>query len=110
LALFETLKTAMETKDFDAIAAHYHPDYQFVRHQAKITLTLDDWRKVAEPMMSHENWQVHSSRCLYENDEILVAHSVISFPDGSTEAVMGVHTLKDGKIIRTETGATPIES
>ena len=28
-------------------------------------------------------------------------------PDGSQEAVMVVHMLYDGKIIRTETGATP---
>jgi hypothetical protein len=33
----------------------------------------------------------------------------MGFPDGSKEAVMVVHTLKDGKILKTETGATPIE-
>jgi len=32
----------------------------------------------------------------------------MDFPDGTTEAVMSVHTLKDGSIIRTETGATLI--
>ena len=45
-------------------------------------------------------------RCLYENDEILVAHSVTDVPDGTREAVLEFHNLKDGKIIRTETGAT----
>ena len=109
MALYATLKAAMDSKDFETMAAHYHPDYQFVRHQANVTLSLDDWRKVAIPMMSHGNWQVHESRCLYENDDILVVHNIITFPDGSSEAVMGVHTLKDGKIIRTETGATPLD-
>ena len=32
----------------------------------------------------------------------------MDFPDGTTEAVMAVHVLQDGKIIRTETGATLI--
>ena len=32
----------------------------------------------------------------------------MDFPDGTREAVMAVHMLKDGKIIRTETGATRV--
>jgi hypothetical protein len=51
-----------------------------------------------------------SSRCIYENQDILVQHDVIVFPDGTKEAVMGVHTLKDGKVVKTETGATPIST
>jgi hypothetical protein len=38
----------------------------------------------------------------------MVEHSFMTFPDGTSEAVMVVNLLKDGKIIRTETGATPI--
>ena len=34
---------------------------------------------------------------------------MMDFPDGTREAVMAVHTIKDGKIIRTETGATLIQ-
>jgi len=33
----------------------------------------------------------------------------MDFPDGTTEAVLGFHQIKDGKIIRIETGATLIE-
>ena len=35
--------------------------------------------------------------------------SVMDFPDGSREAVMSVHSIQDGLIIRTETGATLIK-
>ena len=52
---------------------------------------------------------IADDRCLYENEEILVMHQVMTFPDGSREAVMIVDSLKDGKVIRTETGATPIK-
>ena len=51
-----------------------------------------------------------SSRCIYENQDILVQHDVIVFPDGTKEAVMGVHTLKGGKVVKTETGATQIST
>ena len=51
-----------------------------------------------------------SSRCIYENQDILVQHDVIVFPDGTNEAIIGVHILKDGKVVKTETGATPIST
>ena len=39
----------------------------------------------------------------------MVHHNIGSFPDGTKETIMAVHTLKDGKIIRTETGSTIIK-
>jgi len=38
--------------------------------------------------------------------EIGVAHYFISFKDGSRQAVLVVYIIKDGKIIRSETGTT----
>jgi hypothetical protein len=60
--------------------------------------------------MKNGKMQNQSSRCIYENQDILVQHDVIAFPDGTKEAIIGVHTLKDGKIFKTETGATPIST
>ena len=60
-------------------------------------------------MMANEKFIQESSRCVYENDEILVAHSFMSYPDDTREAVMLVAMLKDGKIIRMETGATTLD-
>ena len=40
--------------------------------------------------------------------KIGVAHYFISFKDGSKQAVLVVYIIKDGKIIRSETGATNI--
>ena len=59
--------------------------------------------------MANDAVVVHSQRCLYENDEVMVEQSVMDFADGSREAVLGFNTLKDGKIIRTETGATLVD-
>ena len=57
-------------------------------------------------MMANEAVVRRDPRCIYENDEVLIDHVVVDFPDGSLEAVLGVHSIKNGKIIRTETGAT----
>jgi hypothetical protein len=45
-------------------------------------------------------------RILYENDEIGVEHSFVTFSDGNRQAVMAVFKIKDGKIFSLETGAT----
>ena len=42
-----------------------------------------------------------------ENDDILVEHMVIAFPD-NTKELFWRHTPKDGKFIQCETGATKI--
>ncbi len=40
---------------------------------------------------------------------ISVVHSVNDYPDDTREAVLMACTVKDGKIRRVETGATPLE-
>ena len=46
---------------------------------------------------------------LYENEDILVIHNIMVGPDSTKEAVIVVHTLKDGKMLKTETGTTPVK-
>ena len=46
-------------------------------------------------------------RLIYENDEIIVSHSILDGPMGRN-AVMLVRLVKDGKITRLETGSTPL--
>ena len=59
-------------------------------------------------MMGNPKFANDSSRCVYENDDILVSNDFMSYPDDTKEAVMLVCILKDSKIIRMETGATVI--
>jgi len=58
--------------------------------------------------MANDKFIQDSSLCVYENADILVQHSFMSYPDDTKEAVMMVAMLKDGKITRMETGATPL--
>jgi hypothetical protein len=47
-------------------------------------------------------------RVLFENDEIGVEHTFVTFNDGNTETVMAVFKYQGGKIISLEAGATKI--
>ena len=110
MAIYETMTKAMQDGDGRAYLGLLHDDYQFVRHQSGQTMTKADMAEMIKGMMDSGQWSISDQRCLYENDDVLVSHSIMSFPDGSREALMSVNMKKDGKIIRTETGATPLES
>ena len=56
--------------------------------------------------MSDDAPKTEKQRIIYENNEIGVAHSFVTFKDGSKQAVLVVYIIKDGKIICSETGAT----
>ena len=51
---------------------------------------------------------IENRRCIYENDDIMIAHSIATYANGSRDAVMAVYLKKDGLIVRQETSATPL--
>ena len=107
MSLYKKYQEAWDGQDIGAMLELYHPDYKRVFHAKGIEQGLDD----LEPVMSR--WLIgtkrNKRRCLYENDDIIVEHFVADFQDGTTEAVLTVHLLKDGLLWRTETGSTPVE-
>ena len=107
--MHETIAKAMEDRNADAWNDLLHPDYEFVRHQSGTSLNKEQTIAMMRQFMASEAVQEHSRRCIYENEDILVVHSVMSFAYGSSESVIAAYTKKDGQIIRTETGATPIQ-
>ena len=107
MSLYSKVKAAQDAKDMEAYLACLHDDFIFVRHQSGTEVSKPDWIPILTAMMESEALEFSKQRCLYENEDIMVEHSFMKFPDGSSEAVLVVNHLKDGKIIRTETGATP---
>ena len=79
-----------------------HDDFKFTMHSSGNVLTKEDVIKWA---MS-DDINREKVRIIYENDEIGVEHSFVTFKDGNMQAVMGVFKYQDGKIISFETGAT----
>ena len=84
-------------------------DCVFIRHQTGTSMNKAEIGEMLKRMMG-SGGTMGSRRCIYENDDILVVHSVNDYPDGTREAVLAAYTLKDGKITRLETGATPLQN
>jgi hypothetical protein len=106
MAIYDKLLKTMTDRDVDAYLELVHDDAVFVFHKTGNEFSKSEWGSMATGMMANEKFIQESSRCVFENDDILVTHDFMSYPDDTKEAVIGVAMLKGGKIIRMETGAT----
>ena len=106
MSIFKTQEAAQEAKDMEAYAATMHEDFQFIMHLDNSTMDKEKTMEMFTLMMNSDDFVTHDSRCLYENDEAMVTHGVMSFPDGTKESVLAFMQIKDGQVIRMETGAT----
>ena len=105
MSLIQKLWDAEENKDLEKYYEVLSEDYVWVKHSTGEEIgrkVLGEW------FMSEDAPKSEKNRIIYENDEIGVAHSFVTFKDGSKQAVLMVYTIRDGKIIRSETGATNI--
>ena len=109
MSMHAKLNATMINRDTNAYKELLHEDCVFVFHKSGNEFGKTEWISMVGGMMGNEKFVNESSRCVYENDDIVVSHDFMSYPDGSREAVMGVAKLKDGQIIRFETGATLLD-
>ena len=104
MSLLAKMDAAMAAKDEAAMNEIFHADYKFTMHASGKVMEKADVIKWA--MSGDINKD--KVRVLFENDEIGVEHSFVTFNDGNKEAVMAVYKYKDGKVVSLETGATKI--
>ena len=104
MSILEKYTNAISNKDESTMNELLHDKFKFTMHKSGNTIGKADVIKWA---MSGDINQ-DKARVVYENDEIGVHHSIVTFNDGNVEAVMAVYKYKDGKIISLETGATPM--
>ena len=102
MSILEKYNNAFINKDEAAMNEVLHEDYKFTMHASGNVLSKQDVIKWA----LSDDINRDKVRIVYENDEIGVEHSFVTFSDGNTQAVMAVFKFKDGKIISLETGAT----
>ena len=95
---------AIADKDEATMNELLHDDFKFTMHKSGNILTKGDVIKWA---MSGDIKQ-DKTRVVYENDEVGIHHSFVTFDDGNVEAVMAVYKYDNGKIVSLETGATPM--
>jgi len=106
MSLIQKLYDAEEKKDLKKYNEVLSEDYVWVQHSTGKHIPREELNKF---FMSDEAPKTESQRIIYENDEIGVGHFFVSFKDGSRQAVLAVYIIKDGKIIRSETGATTLK-
>lgn len=109
MTLYNKLNQTMVDRDVDRYLELLHEDFTVVFHKSGNSFSKEEWAGMVREMMANDKFIQESSRCVYENDDIIVEHSFMSYPDDTREAVMLVAMLMDGKVIRMETGATALD-
>ena len=109
MSMYEKLNQTMQDRDVDAYLNLLHDEFTVVFHKSGNSFNKNEWSELVREMMANEKFIQESSRCVYENDDILIEHSFMSYPDNTREAVMLVAMLSDGKVIKMETGATSLD-
>jgi ketosteroid isomerase-like protein len=104
MSIIEKYSAAIKNKDEATMNELVHDDFKFKMHKSGNVLVKADVIKWA--MSGDIN--LNKERVVYENDEIGIHHSFVTYDDGNVEAVMAVYKYKDGKITSLETGATPM--
>ena len=88
------------------MAALLDDSFEMVRHQTGEQLNKEQFIDYIKTGIREQ--VTAQNRCLiWENKDIIVSHFVLDGPMG-INAVMLVRLVKDGKIIRQETGMTPL--
>ena len=105
--LYDIMAKAKADRDIEAFNRCYHDDREFKFHSSGRIVRRGD-NTDEQTLERWDTFKVEDDRCLYENEDIHVTHSIVHFPNGSTDAVMMVHMKKDGLLWRTETGSTPM--
>ena len=104
MSILKRYTNAIDKKDEATMNELLHDDFKFTMHKSGNSLGKADVIKWA---MSGDINQ-DKVRVVYENDEVGIHHSIVTFNDGNVEAVMAVYRYNNGKIISLETGATPM--
>ena len=99
------IQAAFESGDAEALEDLIHDDYQFIPHVGGMVMGKSDMIAIS----GSGGVTMENHRILFENDEIGIEHGIAHFANGSTsEAVLTFNRFEDGKLILSETGATPI--
>ena len=109
MRLHDKLAQAITNREIDAYLNLLHDDFVVTFHKSGNSFSKEEWTSMVTGMLTNEKFVHESSRCVYENNDVLIQHNFMSYPDDTREAVMLVAILKDGKIINLESGATSLD-
>ena len=108
MTVYDKLMKVMGDRNVEGYIDLIHENAEVIFHKSGDRFGKTEWASMVAGMMGNPKFVNDASRCIYENEDILVLHNFMSYPDDTKEAVMLVCMLKDGQIVRMETGATPL--
>ena len=95
MSLSEKYSQAVDSLDESTMNECFHDDFKFTNYSQGVTISKSE---LISWVMSGDVKR-EKIRTLYENEEVGVEHSFVTFSDGSKQAVLGFFTFKDGKSI-----------
>ena len=105
--LYEKYALAWHTKNIDMLESLCHPDFEMVMHSSGSVASKYEYIDRIGPLM--QKFKPESMRCLYENDDVLVMHFFMTFPNRTKDAVLFYIQKEGGLMRRIETGSTPLK-
>jgi hypothetical protein len=108
MLIYTEMEAAMRADDADRYARLLAEDFRYVRHKSQDTIDREAMRSLLTKVWRPGNRTIEDMRCLYENDDILVVYTTLSFASGSREGAMIVHHKRDGRIVRIESGVSDL--
>ena len=105
--LYDKYAYAWDTQDIDMLENLCHPDFEMVMHSSGSVASKSEYIDRVGPLM--QKFKPEARRCLYENDDVLVMHFFMTFPNGTRDAVLYYIQKEDGLMRRIETGSTPLK-
>jgi ketosteroid isomerase-like protein len=76
--LYEKMKVANKNRDIDAFMELVHEDFVFVRNQNGTDANRSEFYEMGKMMYASDKFTREKERCIYENDDIIVEHLVMS--------------------------------
>ena len=102
---YEKFVEAWENIDIEAYLDCYHEDWQITFHSTGRIMRLEELSDQIGNWMVTGRFEKH--RCLYENEDILVTHNIVTFENGSREAILQSHLKKRWATLAHRNGCNP---
>ena len=72
----------------EAVAFYCHKYFELKMQYNGAVVTKEQWKEGAASIFKNSNFKREASRCIYENDDILNSHTIMSFPNGYKDAIV----------------------
>ena len=104
--IYEQYAEAWDTQNADLLASLCHPNLEMIMHSSGTVVSNAEYIERLGPMM--QKVKPENRRCLYENEDVLIMHFLVLFPNGTKDAVLYYIQKENGLMRRIETGSTPL--